>query len=327
MKYSYFTGIDISKNHVDIELLSTNAYLSSYRCDNTTEHIKKVLQELDVEQLSEVLICAEHTGMYSYNLLQAAAELGLPVWLEHPTQLILSSGLQRGKDDVVDARRIAEYARRFSDRARLSYLGEESIEQLSYLISERRLLVADRGKYKALLSDQKAHMPAQTYSEKALRLHALITCFDQQIQQVEQRMEQIIASHPVLSRQNELLQSIPGVGRQLAGYMLVTTEGFTRITNARKLCCHAGIAPFRYHSGENTYSKARVSHRADKQLKSLLHMGALSAIRSPGELQEYYQRKVQQGKPKMSVINAIRSKLVHRMFAVIKRDEEYVSIY
>lgn len=277
--------------------------------------------------LSGLLICAEHTGMYSYNLLQAAAELGVPVWLEHPTQLKLSSGLQRGKDDVLDAGRIAEYARRFADRARLYRLGEESVEQLRYLISERRLLVADRAKYKALLSDQKSHMPESVYQEKALRLQALICCYDQQIQQVEQRMEQLIASHQLLSRQNELLQSIPGVGPQLARYILVATGGFTRITNARKLCCHAGIAPFSYHSGENTKSKARVSHRADKQLKSLLHMAALSTIRSPGELQDYYHRKVEEGKPKMSVINAVRSKLVHRMFAVIKKDRKYTLRY
>lgn len=323
MKYSYFAGIDISKNHLDFELLSTGKLLEQCRCKNSTKHIKEVLQGFGIQQLSELLICAEHTGMYSYNLLQAAGELGIAVWLEHPTQLILSSGLQRGKDDEIDAGRIAEYARRFSDRARLYHLGEESVEQLRYLISERRLLVTGRAKYKALLSDQKAHMPQQVYQEKALRLQALICCYDQQIQQVEQRMEQVIISHRVLSRQNELLQSIPGVGVQLAGYMLVATGGFTRITNPRKLCCHAGIAPFRYHSGENTHSKARVSHRADKQLKSLLHMAALSAIRSQGELKDYYHRKVEEGKPKMSVINAVRSKLVHRMFAVIKKDKKY----
>jgi len=94
-------------------------------------------------------------------------------------------------------------------------------------------------------------------------------------------------------------------------------------------CCHAGVAPFQYTSGSSVHSKNRVSHKADKSIKSLLHMASLSVatIKKDGELREFYLRKVAEGKNKMSVLNAIRKKLILRMFAVIKENKKYDKNY
>jgi len=73
--------------------------------------------------------------------------------------------------------------------------------------------------------------------------------------------------------------------------------------------------------------KTRVNHQARKSLKTLLHMAAMSALQVKGELQDYYQRKVAQGKNKMLVINALRNKLIHRVYAVIKRGKKYNKKY
>jgi hypothetical protein len=71
-----------------------------------------------------------------------------------------------------------------------------------------------------------------------------------------------------------------------------------------------------------------VSHRADKCIKTLLHLSAVSIIgKAGGELKDYYLRKVQEGKNKMTVINALRAKIVARMFAIIKRNEFYIPIF
>lgn len=95
----------------------------------------------------------------------------------------------------------------------------------------------------------------------------------------------------------------------------------------RKFNCYVGIAPFSYSSGSSQHSKARVSHRADKVMKRLLHLAAVAVThRISGELKKYYERKVAEGKNKMSVINALRAKIVARMFAVIKRNEKYKPI-
>lgn len=326
MKYSYLTGIDISKNHLDVCLMdSARTIIQQTRCSNRCDPLKKLLEELPVDDFGDLLLVAEHTGMYSYTLREVARELEIDLWMEDPGQIKASLWRQRGKSDPVDAVRIACYGMDFPSRIRLVE-HSDLVDQLGHLQNERALLVADRAKYKGQLRDQKDHMSQDPWQAKALRLKALITAFDEQIEEIEQAIEQLIRRSEALARQYGLLQSIPGVGPRLAVSMIVATAGFSRFDNPRAFCCYSGVAPFGWHSGTNIHSARRVSHRANKHIKSLLHMGALAAVGQPGELRQYYQRKCEQGKAKMSVLNAVRGKLVHRMFAVIKRNENYIPV-
>ena len=111
--------------------------------------------------------------------------------------------------------------------------------------------------------------------------------------------------------------------------MVVFTDAFTRFDNARQFNCYAGQAPFTYTSGKSIYSKAKVSQRADKQIKALLHLAAVCVAThmKSGDYKEYYDRRVAEGKHPLCVLNVIRAKLVSRMFAVIKRDEPYIKNY
>lgn len=86
-------------------------------------------------------------------------------------------------------------------------------------------------------------------------------------------------------------------------------------------------APVRYRSGSSVRGKTRVSEHARKRLKSLFHLGAMSTICIKGELQDYYQRKVSEGKNKMLVLNAVRNKLIHRVCSVVRRGEKYDKNY
>ena len=104
------------------------------------------------------MICAEYTGQYTYPLCCACEELGVDLWLENPAQIKHSSGIQRGKNDKLDARKIAAYAVRFQDKVRLFSLPEKNIASLRQLISERDLYIIDKGKYQGQLNDQKRFM-------------------------------------------------------------------------------------------------------------------------------------------------------------------------
>ena len=66
-----------------------------------------------------------------------------------------------------------------------------------------------------------------------------------------------------------------------------------------------------------------MSQYADKNMKSILHLGAMSAIQHENDLAKYYKRKINDGKNKMSVLNAVRNKIIHRVFAVIKTQKLY----
>ena len=323
----YYIGIDISKKKLDICVLSSSGVLKETVVANHQQAIicrmKEMIEEFEMPD-GEFVVCAEHTGQYGYPLRCACDALGCTLWFENPAQIKYSIGMTRGKNDRIDARRIAGYARRFADRLRPRRSQPEELERLKHLEAERTLYLNDYSKYNAQMSDQKEYLPADIYRRKAKRLASLVRALKQSIKSIEDEMNSIIGRSEGLSRQMELLMSVDGVGPVVALNMIVATEAFTRFDNARQFCCYAGVAPFAYTSGSSQHSRSRVSKRAAKRIKSLLHMAALSVAHcKDGQLKEYFLRKVAEGKNKMTVINAIRAKLVARMFAVIKNNQFY----
>ncbi|WP_026705032.1 transposase, partial [Flavobacterium soli] len=91
--------------------------------------------------------------------------------------------------------------------------------------------------------------------------------------------------------------------------------------------CYSGVAPFEYSSGTSVKGRTKVSHLADKKMKSLLHMCALTAIKYDPQLKEYYNKKKAEGKNSMLVLNNIRCKIISRVFSVINRQTPYVNTY
>ena len=122
-----------------------------------------------------------------------------------------------------------------------------------------------------------------------------------------------------------LVVSIKGIGRMSALLVIIYTNRFTKFETWRKFASYCGTAPFPYQSGTSIKGRSKVSHFANKQIKSILNMCAISAIQHNPEMRIYYQRRTEQGKNKMSTINIIRNKLIARMFAVVKRGTIYES--
>jgi transposase len=75
------------------------------------------------------------------------------------------------------------------------------------------------------------------------------------------------------------IKSIPGIGEQTAVYLIITTKGFTAFKNWRQFACYSGVAPFEFSSGSSVKGKTKVNHMADKKMKSLLQMCALTALK------------------------------------------------
>lgn len=330
MEKIYFIGVDVSKKKLDICVMLGSKVVKEEQVSNHPQAIAKLVNELkkDLDMTNEeFLICAEHTGQYTYPLVCACKSVGCKLWIENPTQIKYSSGMNRGKNDKVDAKRIAIYASRFYDKAKYYQRPAEDLTRLTQLESERVLYRTDLTKYRGQLTDQKDFMPQAIYTCKSKRLKTLISSLEQVIKTIEEEMNTIIESSKVLSRQMELLTSIDGIGRIVAMNMIIITEAFTRFENSRQFCCYAGVAPFAYTSGSSQHSKCKVSQRACKYIKSLLHLSAVSiAHRKSGDLRAYFDRKVEEGKNKMTILNAVRAKLVARMFSVVRRDEFYSTI-
>jgi transposase len=112
------------------------------------------------------------------------------------------------------------------------------------------------------------------------------------------QIDKLIQSDDRLKELFEWMTSVPGIGTTTATEVLVATNEFQTINEPKKLACHAGVAPFEYRSGSSVRGKTSVSQHARKRLKSLFHLGAMSAIQMKGELQIYYRRKLAKARTK-----------------------------
>ncbi len=323
----YWIGIDVSKAKLDFALSDDQGrILNEQQVANRDTAIKGLLKRwLKKHSLrkEDCLVCLEPTGHYTITALHALVELGLPTWLAHPRDIQKSIGVQRGKSDAIDARRIAEYARRFQDKARMFTVDSLKLEKVKHLLTRRKQMVKERKRYQLHIKDWNPCLGddlKKTFDRFAKKQ---IKVLEKAISAVEAMIEQELAKDAQVQRQYELVRSVPGVGPVLGAYILATTDGFKRFTTPRALACQAGVVPFNYSSGTSIKSRPSISQQADRDLKSLLHMAVLGVIQHPGDLQDYYLRKVAEGKAKMSVINALRNKLIHRIYAVLGRGEPY----
>ena len=327
-----YVGIDISKEKCNLCYRSGLVIVREEECLNEVKAFKKAfksaLKALGAT-MDAVLVCAEYTGRYIYPLTVACQELDLFLWLDDPTRIKNSMGLTRGKNDAIDAARIAEYAFRYSDKAVRYAIQDAALVSMKNLLSDREFLLTDKKRYQAQLSDQKRYMAPGDFKHKNSRWKKVIKSIDEQIAAIDAEIEALIAADPVLARQKELLVSIDGVGDRIAINMIAITGGFTRFQNARQFCSFAGLTPYRYDSGTSIRSKAKISKRSNQTMKALLHMSAVNVATrmKSGEYKEYYERKLKEGKHIMCIMNVLRAKLVHRMFSVIRRNEEYTKQY
>ena len=177
------------------------------------------------------------------------------------------------------------------------------------------------------LQEEKRFGDKQLAKQHEKLLKPIIDKIKKKIQEVEKEIHRLIKGDENLNGLYNLITSVQGVGFITAINTLVVTNEFVKITEPKKMACHCGVAPFKYDSGSSIRSRAKVSHRADKSMKTLFHMAAMSAISCKGELQDYYLRKVEEGKNKMAVINAVRNKIIHRIFVCVKENRKYEKIY
>lgn len=191
----YFIGIDVSKKKLDICVMCDSKVLIEKQVTNSikvvTQAIKHIKRELDITN-DMFIICAEHTGQYTYPLICATKVIDCKSWLENPTQIKYSCGMTRGKNDKIDARRIATYAFRFFDKMKCYVRPSEAIIQLNQLQAERSMYVADLAKYKTILTDQPNFIPQDIYMQKAKRIKVLMAFFQQAISALEKKMRKSI---------------------------------------------------------------------------------------------------------------------------------------
>lgn len=330
MRYLHHIGIDISKLTFDYALIDPEGtVLSQGKVDNVPAAIRAWAEKMAVAVDWEgTLVCMEHSGYYGAHLLNVLhTATKAAVWVESGLRIKRSMGLQRGKSDRADALRIAAYSLDSQRKARLWAPTGDSIARLGLLLSHRDRLVRNLLSVRGPLEEEKGFVDGPAHEEAVAIAAPVIEALEDAIKDLGERIGELLGSDGRLARQAEVVTSIPGFGIVIASKLIEVTKGFTRLTDPRQLACYAGVAPFEHSSGTSVKGRTRVSHLANKDIKKMLHLAALVTIRKGNIMHGYFQRKVAEGKNKMSVINAVRNKLIHILLACIKNDTIYDKNY
>lgn len=321
--FSHFIGIDVSKKTLDISVLEGKSFVSHVQIENSVKSFKRFALSLKKQKIdiSTCLFCAENTGIYNEHIKSVVEELELWLWIEKPLQIIKSQGVVRGKNDKIDSFRIAFYAYKNREEAHQWQAPRKVLITIKRLLTLRKNLLSNLKQLKLVLSEK-------SFLNEDLNLlshscQGSMEALKKDIKTIEKEILSLINNDTELAHKYQLITTIDGVGMFTAIEVIIATNEFKNFDNAKKFACYCGVVPFDHSSGTSIKKRPRVSPMANINLKTLLHMAALSTVAMKGELQDYFIRKVSQGKNKMLVINAIRNKIILRIFAVVKKDQSY----
>jgi transposase len=327
MKFKDVIGIDVGK-------LSNEAFMNSNQktlgFENNTAGFKTMLKwtlRNVTCAKNELLFAFEHTGLYSFPLSVFLTENNISFVIIPGLEIKRSVGIQRGKNDKIDAKRIAQYAYRRKEDIKPYKLPSKRLIEIRRLLSLRDRLVIQRAGY--IKNDKENAKFLKKIDNKVLfEVHEkMLKALSSQINKIDKELNNIVNEEPAIKKLFDLITSIKGVGKQTALFMIAFTNGFTLFDNWRKFASYAGTAPFPYQSGISIKGRTKVNHLANKKFKSLLNMCATTSIICNPEMKTYFERRKAEGKNGMSTINIIRNKILARIFAVVNRGTPYVDTY
>lgn len=282
------------------------------------------LRSLTKEASEHWLFYGEHTGLYSVILSEFLIKKGLFMWLENPLQIKRSTGLKRAKSDKIDSRDIAMYACRFSDKARSYHLPDKTLRALEILFAFRERLKANKHNLLVSAAELRRVMHHDTtarfiYEQSQKDIERL----NNEIKTVEKRMLEQIETSAEMSENYNIISSVKGIAKINTIAILIATQNFTRFENSRQFACYTGMAPFGKQPGTSLHTKPHVSHLADKRIKTLLTQAVKCAIKHDSNIRQYWLRKMAEGKNEWLIINNLRNKMIHRIFAMVRNKECY----
>jgi len=333
-KTKFFLGIDVSKPFFDVASMAVVNHekqaIQTGHFDNSEAGMKsfgKWLKSNKVTMDENSLLVIENTGIYHRLLWAFCSQKGLPIHIGNAAHIKKSFGIARGKNDKIDSIRLCQYACRNADELMVTGLLDPVLMKLKDLTTARARLISQRNGTKTFIRElrninDKSLQKVMEQSHK----HA-IEGMSKSIAKVEAEIKKTIEGNEAIKKNHDLVITVPGIGPVTAVYLICCTANFAGNRSGKELACYAGVAPFGNTSGVSIKGKERVHPMANKDLKKLLFLCAMSAIQFAPEFKKYYERKVGSGKHPMSVLNAIKNKILLRVAAVVKNQKPYVDYF
>ena len=322
-KKEFFIGIDVSKLTLDVSVHGSRNHV---KVSNNSEGLKQLtswLKSLGIA-LNDCWFVMEYTGGYEFRLVQFCQSKGVTFTRVPGLQIKKSLGMQRGKNDKIDSKRIAEYGYEKREKLKEHKVCNIVITRLKQLLTQRRAFVTDRKGHEHRLNELLAMEDLKATEPVIKHYKQMVEFVIRMIEKVEAEIRKIIKANEAINRNFQLITSIPGIG-EVNGWMTIAyTENFECFPDGRAYGAYIGVVPYEHSSGTSIRGKSRISHMANKPLKGDLTMAAKASVQHDPEMRKYYERRIEAGKQHMSIMNEVKFKLVLRMFAVVNKGDFYV---
>lgn len=310
-----YIGIDVSKDSF-VVAYSPEKACKTKTFKNTVKGIHEFIQTLSKDENHCVL---EATGNYSALLVYLLSEAGILISVENPLKVknFAKAMLSVIKTDEIDARLIALYGERMQPKPYTM----PSKELLT--LKQKRTVI--RQLKKQLVANQNLRGSLEVLpffdSDCKSAIDKTIVFLEKQLKKLERDLFDTASKE--YKRQMELLTSIKGIGATLAAALIITTGGFTYVSNAKQLTRYLGLSPTYQQSGTSVHIRGHINHNGDPTLRGQLYIGALSALRSNTECRACYKRLKENGKPGKVAVVAVANKLIRQAFAVVTQGVPY----
>ncbi len=337
MEFKYVLGVDMSKDWFHVCLMDKQFQINyecevSNRSDEILEFISELMTSQGVTDIKSIFLCVEHTGLYINNLVRNWMLKGGQLAVIPASKISSSLAGDQGwaeKTDIIDARRIAEYGIRFSDKLECYTLKSKTLDMIQGLQRQRRRILDVINKLEVPVGESKIFDNANLVEKLENNQKEVIKTLKKALDRIQKMILKVINEDSSLKRIYRLITSVPGIGAITAVEIIIATGGFIKFTpnQAKKFARYAGVIPMKKQSGKSVRKRPKTTKMANSRIKPLLTMGARALIRGKNAIGDYYLRKTEEGKPHFSVINAIRNKLILRVFAVVRNDTMYIDDY
>ena len=297
-----FVGIDVAKDQLDVHLLPAG---TAFVAANDDTGIADLVARLTASR--PVLIVLEATGGYQNHLVAALAAATLPVAVVNPRQARrFAEGHGRlAKTDPIDAATLALFAAQVRPEVRPQ--PSAAAQAFAALLDRRRQILQMR------LAEQQRLAVAAGRIARDIRAH--LAYLTRQLDRLEADLDAAVRASPLWRERDELLQSVPGVGPQVARVLIAELPELGT-TPSRRLAALVGLAPFARDSGRARGRRRIFGGRAG--VRATLYMAALVAVRFNAPLAAFYRRLVDRGKAKKVALIAVARRLLGILNALVR---------
>lgn len=299
---SIFVGIDVSKAHLDIALRPSGERI---QVPNTDEGIARLVARLAAER--PTLIVLEATGGYQAAVVTSLGLAKLATAVVNPRQArdFAKAVGRLAKTDAMDAEILAHFAEAIRPEPK-PLLDEETIA-LEALVARRRQVVE--------MITAESNRLAQSHKSLRPSIKSHINFLRRELQDINRDMDEALRNSPLWREHDDLLRSVPGVGRVMVTTLLAELPELGRL-DRKRIAALVGVAPLNRDSG--TFRGKRSIWGGRAPVRGVLYMAALVATRHNPTIRSFYQRLCAAGKAKKVALTACMRKLLTMLNAMMK---------